>query len=219
MTSTTGPKTTAEQSKARISPRGIYATFWKRILDVILSLLGLAVLIIPFLIIAFLIRLDSPGKAIFLQKRSGKGRIPFQIFKFRTMPANTPKYVATNDMEYDKLNCTKLQSFLRKNSIDELPQLFNILKGDMSVIGPRPVICEEEVLLDERDRYGANDIKPGLTGWAQINGRDCVEIKDKARLDGEYARKLSFIFDVKCFLLSIVSVLRHEGYNENFKRK
>ncbi len=130
------------------------------------------------------------------------------------MDQNAPKYVASNDSGYIKKHTTHFQKFLRKSSIDELPQLINILKGDMSVIGPRPVICEESNLINERERYGANAIRPGLTGWAQINGRDNLSYKEKARLDGEYVMKMNLQFDLKCFFLSIHKVLSHEGFND-----
>lgn len=193
----------------------IYIRCIKRIIDVIIALSGIIVLFVPMAIVAVLIMKDSSGSVLFTQIRSGKNRKPFKILKFRTLPPDSPHYIASNNMT-DKIRLTPLQKYLRKSSIDELPQLYNVLKGDMSIVGPRPVICEETDLLCEREKYGANDVLPGLTGWAQINGRDELDIHQKARLDGEYVSKISFAFDLKCFILSINYVLTHNGFKDKF---
>ena len=195
--------------------RKVYIRYIKRIIDITIALSGTIVLLVPMAIIAVLIKKDSSGNVLFIQTRSGKNRKPFKMLKFRTMPPECSHYVSSINMT-DKMSLTPLQKFLRKSSIDELPQLYNVLKGDMSIIGPRPVICEETDLLCERDKYGANDVLPGLTGWAQINGRDNLDFSKKARLDGEYVDRISFVFDLKCFVLSIGKVLTHNGFNDHF---
>lgn len=167
-----------------------------------------------YLILIVAIRLDSPGPIFFRQKRVGKNKSYFQILKFRTMCTDTPHDMPTHLLKDPDQFITRTGHFLRKTSLDELPQLWNILKGDMSVIGPRPALWNQEDLIRERDKYGANDIRPGLTGWAQIHGRDELEIKEKARLDGYYAKHLSFRLDVKCFLMTIGAVLRSDGVVE-----
>lgn len=192
----------------------MYERFIKRILDILLSLAGIAVLGIPMLVISLAIKLGSPGPVFFRQKRFGVHKGFFRIFKFRTMRTDTPRDVPTHMLENPAKWITRTGAFLRRTSLDELPQLFNILAGDMSVIGPRPALWNQNDLIAERDRYGANDVKPGLTGWAQINGRDELPIPDKARLDGEYVQRLSFLFDCKCFFGTIASVLRHDGVVE-----
>lgn len=191
----------------------IYPTI-KRIIDFILSLLGLIILSPIFLILALIIKLDSKGPVFFKQKRVGKSKEYFYILKFRTMRTDTPKDMPTHMLENPNSFITKIGKFLRKTSLDELPQIINILKGEMSIIGPRPALWNQYDLIAERDKYGANDITPGLTGWAQINGRDTVSIEDKARFDGIYVEKMSFGFDVKCFFGTIVSVLKHDGVVE-----
>ena len=191
----------------------MYKYFFKRLLDIVLSLLGLLVLAVPMLAIAIAIKIDDPGPAFFKQKRVGKGKKLFWLYKFRSMKVNTPN-LPTHLLENPQQYISKVGAFIRKTSIDELPQLFNILRGDMSVIGPRPALYSQEDLIAERDQYGANDIRPGLTGWAQINGRDELEIPVKAKLDGEYVEKLSFGFDIKCFFGTIKSVLKSEGVVE-----
>jgi len=183
----------------------------KRFFDVFLSLAALLVLWPVFVIIAVSIKLDSSGPVLFRQKRVGKDKNHFYILKFRTMRTDTPKDMPTHLLEDPDIFVTKTGSFLRSTSLDELPQIFNILKGDMSIIGPRPALWNQYDLIDERDKYGANDILPGLTGWAQINGRDELPIDVKARLDGEYVKKMSFFFDVKCFLGTIFTVIKKEG--------
>ncbi len=191
----------------------MYERFVKRAMDVVLSGLGLLVLAVPMGIVAVIIKIEDPGPAIFRQKRVGLHKDYFQLYKFRSMKVATPDiptHLMTNPEQY----ITKVGKFIRKTSIDELPQLWNIFKGDMSIIGPRPALWNQEDLIQERDKYGANDVRPGLTGWAQINGRDELEIPVKAKLDGEYVQKLSFGFDVKCFLGTIASVLRRDGVVE-----
>lgn len=186
----------------------------KRIIDFILSLIGLIILSPLFLILALIIKLDSKGPVFFKQKRVGKNKKCFYILKFRTMRVDTPKDMPTHMLENPDVFITKVGKFLRKTSLDELPQLINILKGEMSIIGPRPALWNQYDLIAERDRYGANDIYPGLTGWAQINGRDELPIDVKAKYDGEYVEKMSFAFDCKCFFGTIVSVLKHDGVIE-----
>jgi len=166
------------------------------------------------LILVVAIKLDSPGPVLFRQKRVGIHKSHFYILKFRTMRIDTPKDMPTHLLQNPDQWITKVGAFLRKTSLDELPQIFNILKGQMSVIGPRPALWNQYDLLEERDKYGANDVMPGLTGWAQINGRDELPIAVKAKLDGEYVEKMSFLFDVKCFFGTIVSVLKHDGVVE-----
>lgn len=186
----------------------------KRALDVLLS--GAAVIVLSPLLagIAIVIKLDSPGHVIFKQKRIGKDKQTFAIWKFRSMYAQTPKDMPTHMLQDPDAYITKVGKFLRKSSLDELPQLFNILAGQMSIIGPRPALWNQYDLIAERDKYGANDVRPGLTGWAQINGRDELPIPAKARLDGEYIRKMGFWFDCKCFFGTFSSVLHHEGVVE-----
>ena len=186
----------------------------KRGLDVLLSLAGIIVLAVPMLVIAVAVKLDSPGPALFRQRRVGIHKTYFEIFKFRTMRTDTPHDAPTHQLQGASTYITKVGAFLRKTSLDELPQLFNILLGQMSVVGPRPALWNQEDLLAERDRYGANDVRPGLTGWAQINGRDELPIPVKARFDGEYVERISFAFDCKCFFGTIFKVLRHDGVVE-----
>ena len=192
----------------------MYKHFLKRVIDFILSLIGLIVLSPVFIILCVWIKLDSKGPIFFRQKRVGKNKKHFNILKFRTMYIDTPKDMPTHMLSNPDQCITKAGKFLRKTSLDELPQIINILKGEMAIIGPRPALWNQDDLIAERDKYGANDIKPGLTGWAQINGRDELEIDVKAALDGEYVRRMSFPFDVKCFFGTITSVLKHEGVVE-----
>lgn len=191
----------------------MYRCFIKRGIDIVLSLLGIVILAIPMLIVAIIIKVDDPGPVIFKQKRVGIHKKYFQLYKFRSMKLNTPD-IPTHLLKNPEQYLIGIGGILRKFSIDELPQLFNILKGDMSIIGPRPALWNQDDLIAERDKYGANDVKPGLTGWAQINGRDELEIPVKAKLDGEYVEKMSFLFDCKCFFATIISVLKHEGVVE-----
>lgn len=180
----------------------------------ILAGIGLIVLSPVFLCLMAAIKLDSRGPVFFKQKRVGIHKTYFNILKFRTMRIDTPKDMPTHLLENPEQYITKVGKFLRKTSLDELPQIINILKGDMSIIGPRPALWNQEDLIAERDKYGANDVMPGLTGWAQVNGRDELEIPVKARLDGEYVKHLSFRMDCICFLRTIISVLKHEGVVE-----
>lgn len=192
----------------------MYKKFFKRGIDFFLSLLGLIILSPLFLILIISIKIDSKGPVLFKQKRVGIHKTFFNILKFRTMYVDTPKDMPTHMLSNPDQYITKVGKFLRKTSLDELPQMVNILKGDMSIIGPRPALWNQYDLIEERDKYGANDVMPGLTGWAQINGRDELEIPVKAKLDGEYVKRLSFLFDVKCFVGTIVSVLKHDGVVE-----
>ena len=186
----------------------------KRLIDIILSFLALIILSPAFLILVIAIKVDSKGPVLFKQKRVGIHKSHFNILKFRTMRIDTPKDCPTHLLENPDQCITKVGKFLRKTSLDELPQIWNIFVGQMSIIGPRPALWNQYDLIDERDKYGANDIRPGLTGWAQINGRDTVEIEDKARFDGEYVEKMGFKMDVKCFFGTIVNVLNRSGVVE-----
>lgn len=186
----------------------------KRIIDLILSVIIFLILLPVFVIIIFAIKIDSKGPVFFKQKRVGKGKSYFEILKFRTMYIDTPKDMPTHLLENPEAFITKVGKFLRKTSLDELPQLINIIKGDMSFIGPRPALWNQYDLIEERDKYHANDIRPGMSGWAQINGRDELEIPIKAKLDGYYCQHLSFLFDVRCFFGTFISVLRQEGVVE-----
>ena len=192
----------------------MYKHFFKRFIDLFLSFFGIIFLALPMLIIAIAIKCDSKGPVFFKQKRVGIHKKFFPILKFRTMRTDTPHDAPTHELSDPKKWITKVGGFLRKTSLDELPQIFNIFVGQMSIIGPRPALWNQDDLVAERDKYGANDIKPGLTGWAQINGRDELEIPVKAKLDGEYVEKMSFGFDCKCFFGTITSVLKHDGVVE-----
>ena len=192
----------------------MYKHALKRIIDILLATFGVLFLSLPMLIIAVAIKLDSPGPVFFKQKRVGLHKKHFMILKFRTMRTDTPHDAPTHELSDPKRWITKVGGFLRKTSLDELPQLFNIWIGHMSVIGPRPALWNQFDLIAERDKYGANDVRPGLTGWAQINGRDELEIEVKARLDGEYVERMGFGFDVKCFFGTITSVLKSDGVVE-----
>lgn len=186
----------------------------KRVNDFVLSLLALIILSPIFLILALWIKIDSPGPVFFKQKRIGKDRTFFQIYKFRTMRSDTPKDTPTHLLSNPDLYITKSGHFLRRTSLDELPQILNIIKGEMAIIGPRPALWNQDDLVDERDKYKANDVLPGLSGWAQINGRDELPITTKAKLDGEYVRNMSFLFDMKCIFGTIISVLQGDGVVE-----
>lgn len=192
----------------------MYEHIFKRLIDIVLSGIGIIFLGIPMLVIAVAIKIDSPGPVLFSQKRVGIHKTHFNILKFRSMRIDTPHDAPTHELSDPKKWITKVGGFLRKTSLDELPQLFNIFSGEMSIIGPRPALWNQYDLIEERDKYGANGIKPGLTGWAQINGRDELEISVKAKLDGEYVERLSFVFDCKCFLGTITSVLKADGVVE-----
>lgn len=196
----------------------MYTRFVKRLLDILLSGIALVVLALPMLIVAIAIKIDDPGPVLFKQKRVGKKRngqiTHFMIWKFRSMKMSTPHDAPTHTLGDPQKWITKVGGFLRKTSLDELPQLMNILSGKMSIIGPRPALWNQYDLIEEREKYGANNVRPGLTGWAQINGRDELEIPVKAKLDGEYVEKLSFLFDCKCFFGTIKSVLKSDGVVE-----
>lgn len=191
--------------------------FFKRVLDFLLALVGLIVLSPVFLILIVFIKLDSEGPILFKQKRVGIHKTHFEILKFRTMKIDTPKDMPTHMLANPEKYITRVGKFLRKTSLDELPQIINILKGEMSIIGPRPALWNQYDLIAERDKYGANDILPGLTGWAQVHGRDELEIEEKAKLDGYYVKHLGFKLDVQCFFLTIKSVLKSEGVVEGKK--
>ena len=188
--------------------------FFKRALDFILALAAMLVLSPLFAAIAVAVRLDSKGPVFFCQRRAGKGRLDFKMVKFRTMRQDTPHDTATHLLNNADSYITRVGALLRKTSLDELPQLWNIVRGDMAIVGPRPALWNQFDLLDERDKYGANDVRPGLTGWAQINGRDELPIAEKAALDGEYVRKMSLGFDLKCIVGTVVVVVRREGVVE-----
>ncbi|MEO2075942.1 MAG: sugar transferase [Bacillus sp. (in: firmicutes)] len=192
----------------------MYKIYIKRILDVILSLAGLVLIAPAILLIMIYIKFDSKGPVIFKQRRVGKNKKEFYIYKFRTMKIDTPRDVPTHLLENPDVYITKIGRVLRKSSFDELPQILNILKGDMSIVGPRPALWNQQDLLKERDKYGANHVQPGLTGWAQINGRDELPIIIKAKLDGEYAEKMSFTFDVKIFFSTMLSVVKGKDVKE-----
>jgi O-antigen biosynthesis protein WbqP len=196
----------------------MYTRFFKRFIDLLLSAVGIIVLLPVWIILAIAIKVDDPGPVFFRQKRIARNKDGrqqfFQILKYRSMKMCTPKDTPTHLLENPQQYITKVGGFLRKTSLDELPQIFNIFMGQMSIIGPRPALWNQDDLYAEREKYGANDVMPGLTGWAQINGRDELPIDVKAKLDGEYVEKLSFGFDVKCFFGTITSVLKRDGVVE-----
>lgn len=194
----------------------MYQKFFKRLIDIVFSLLGIIVLGIPMLIIALIVKGSDPGPALFRQKRVGIHKTYFSLYKFRSMKMNTPD-VPTHLLENPDSYLIGIGKGLRKSSLDELPQLFNILKGDMSIVGPRPALWNQDDLIAERDKYGANDVKPGLTGWAQVNGRDELAIPVKAKFDGEYAENLSLFFDIKCFFRTFKKVATADGIVEGKK--
>lgn len=191
-----------------------YKKCGKRVVDYILSILALILLSPLFLILFVCIKIDSRGPILFRQRRIGINKKEFYILKFRTMKIDTPKDTPTHLLENPQIYLTRVGKFLRKTSLDELPQLINIFKGEMSMIGPRPALWNQYDLIEERDKFWVNGVYPGLTGWAQINGRDELTIEAKAKLDGEYVHKLNFIFDVKCFFLTIIRILKHDGVVE-----
>ena len=191
----------------------MYKHFFKRLIDIVLSFICAIVLLPVFVIVSIAIVIDDPGPIFFKQKRVGKNKKLFWLHKFRSMKVKTPDiptHLLTNPEQY----ITRVGKILRKTSLDELPQIYDILFNKMSIIGPRPALWNQDDLIAERDKYGANDIKPGLTGWAQINGRDELEIPVKAAFDGEYVEKMSFMFDCKCFFGTITSVLKSDGVVE-----
>lgn len=198
----------------------MYKHFFKRLIDIVLSFIGIIVLALPMLVFAFIIKAEDRGPVFFRQKRIGIHKTQFGLLKFRSMKISTPHDMPTHMLENPEQYILRCGRWMRKMSIDELPQIFNIFTGKMSIIGPRPALWNQDDLIAERDKYGANDVKPGLTGWAQINGRDELEIPAKAKLDGEYVAALNaghgkgFAMDCKCFFGTIKSVLHHDGVVE-----
>lgn len=186
----------------------------KRLFDICVSFFSILFFIPLFIIIAFLIKVTSRGPVIFKQERSGKNRKPFYIYKFRSMKIDAPKNTPTNQLENSNIHITKIGNFIRRTSIDELPQLFNILKGNMSFVGPRPLLCSEIDVLDRRELYNANSIRPGLTGLAQINGRDVLDAETKAKYDGDYVMKAGFFYDLKIIFKTFFYVLGSKGVKE-----
>ena len=194
--------------------KSVYRNFFKRLIDLLLSGMALLILAVQMLILALIVKLDSQGPVLFWQKRVGLHKEIFLMPKFRSMYTQTPAEVPTHLLSNPDRWITPVGKIYRKLSIDELPQLWSIFTGKMSIIGPRPALWNQDDLIAERDKYGANDVRPGLTGWAQINGRDELEIPVKAKLDGEYVEKMSFLFDCKCFFGTILAVLRRDGVVE-----
>ncbi|MDY3253868.1 MAG: sugar transferase [Lachnospiraceae bacterium] len=199
--------------------KNFYDRIIKRIIDFVLSLAGIIVLIPVWIILAVAIKIDDPGPVLFKQKRIARdnkdGTVKyFYILKYRSMKTSTPKDMPTHLLKNPEQYITRVGGFLRKTSLDELPQIFNIFLGQMAIIGPRPALYNQTDLYEERAKYGANKVRPGLTGWAQINGRDELLIEDKARLDGEYVSRMSLLMDLKCFFGTFLSVLRQDGIVE-----
>ncbi|MBY5029527.1 sugar transferase [Streptococcus suis] len=186
----------------------------KRVIDMVFSCLAIVVLSPVLLLIAIAIKLDSKGPVLFKQKRVGKNKTHFMIYKFRSMYVDAPSDMPTHLLKDPTAMITKVGAFLRKTSLDELPQLFNIFKGEMAIVGPRPALWNQYDLIEERDKYRANDIRPGLTGWAQINGRDELEIDEKSKLDGYYVENMGLLLDIKCFFGTFISVAKSEGIVE-----
>ncbi len=191
----------------------MYVRFFKRIIDFVLSLIATIILLPVFLVVSIAILIDDPGPVFFKQKRFGKDKKFFNIYKFRTMKVDTPN-VATHLLENPDLYITRVGKILRKTSLDEVPQLINILFNHMSIVGPRPGLYTQDDLIAMRDANGSNKVKPGLTGWAQINGRDEITMEEKVRLDGEYVEKMSFLFDMKCVIGTVKAVFKEEGIAE-----
>lgn len=191
----------------------VYKRFVKRGMDIVLSLAGIIVLAVPMMVVAAITKLDSAGPVLFQQTRVGRNKTHFCILKFRSMPVSAPRDVPTHQLQ-GKHTLSGWQRLIRRTSIDELPQLFNVLKGDMSIVGPRPALWNQYDLIAERELYGANSLRPGMTGWAQVNGRDRLTVSEKARLDGAYARQVSLRFDCRCFFLTVVRVLQCDGVAE-----
>ena len=192
----------------------MYRKFGKRLVDMLLSGIALIPLSVVYLVLAIAIKMDDPGPVFFRQKRVGLNKTHFEIMKFRTMKMETPKDMPTHLLKNPEQYITRVGGFLRKHSLDELPQILQIFTGKMSIVGPRPALWNQFDLIEERDKYGANDVRPGLTGWAQINGRDELPIDVKARLDGEYVQKMGFFFDIKCMLGTILPVFTGDGVVE-----
>lgn len=197
----------------------MYKHFFKRLIDILLSFLGILLLALPMLIFAIITKIDSKGPVFYKQRRVGIHKKHFTILKFRSMPVTAPKDTPTHQLVTAEIKLSKWQRFIRRASIDELPQLFCIFIGTMSIIGPRPALWNQYDLIEERDKYGANDVKPGLTGWAQINGRDELPIPSKAKFDGEYVERMSFGFDCKCFFGTVKHVFKSDGVAEIGIRK
>lgn len=196
----------------------MYKKWIKRLLGIIFSFIAIIILFPFFLILAIIIKIESPtGHVFFTHDRIGKNKVKFKIYKFRSMKPDAPGDVPTHLLKNPNENFTRIGKFLRRTSLDELPQLLNILKGEMSFVGPRPALWNQDDLIKERDKYAANDILPGLTGWAQVNGRDELPIKIKAAYDGEYVNKMSFCFDVKCLFKTVISVFKGSGVAEGGK--
>lgn len=196
----------------------MYAKYVKRILDIVLSVIVLVVFAIPSLVIAILIKVTSRGPVFFSQDRCGRDNRPFMFYKFRTMAADTPQ-LATREFKDADSYITPVGGVLRKLSLDELPQAWNVLRGDMSIVGPRPVIFKEKALIRRRTENGANQLRPGITGWAQVRGRDLVGPAKKAKLDAEYKERLSFIFDVYCLFMTVWTVVSFHGHAEGHSDK
>ena len=192
----------------------MYRKFGKRMMDMVLSGIALIPLSVVYLILAIAIKADDPGPVFFRQKRVGLHKTYFNILKFRTMKMNTPKDTPTHLLKNPEQYITRVGAVLRKYSLDELPQIIQIFTGEMSIVGPRPALWNQFDLIEERDKYGANDVRPGLTGWAQINGRDELPIDVKARLDGEYVEKMGFFFDLKCIVGTVLPVFTGAGVVE-----
>jgi O-antigen biosynthesis protein WbqP len=197
----------------------MYRKILKPTLDIIFAFIGLVFLSPLFILISILIKVESKGPVFFVKKRIGKNKKTFQIIKFRTMKHDTPSEVPTHLLMDPDAYITKIGKLLRKTSLDELPQLINILKTDMSFIGPRPALWNQYDLISERDKYSANNLYPGVSGWAQVNGRDELEIPVKAKLDGEYAKNISFGFDIKCFIKTITGIFSARGFSEGSSDK
>ncbi len=192
----------------------MYNKFGKRTLDIIIASFALIVFAIPMLVVALWVKLDSRGPALFRQPRFGKDLVPFTVYKFRTMTTDAPSDMPTNAFKTAGSHITRSGKIMRRLSLDELPQLFNVLKGDMSIVGPRPVVLKETRLIEMRGQVGANSVKPGITGWAQVNGRDELNDAVKSRMDGDYVRGFGFMMDVKCLLLTVFAVLSIKGHRE-----
>lgn len=192
----------------------MYRKFGKRLVDIVLSGIALIPLSVVYLILAVAIKIDDPGPVFFRQKRVGIHKTHFEIMKFRTMKMETPRDMPTHLLKNPEQYITRVGGFLRKYSLDELPQILQIFTGKMSIVGPRPALWNQFDLIEERDKYGANDVRPGLTGWAQINGRDELPIDVKARLDGEYVEKMGFLFDLKCMIGTVLPVFTGAGVVE-----
>lgn len=197
----------------------MYQKYVKRAIDVIFSLVALIIFLPVGLIVALLIKLDSKGPVIFSHARFGRGKMPFTIYKFRSMSVHAPRNAPTSSLRNATSYITRIGKIMRKLSLDELPQLINVLKGEMSLIGPRPVVLKEIDLILERDRYGANACRPGITGWAQVNGRDELNNEDKAKMDGEYVKNFGILMDIKCILMTIHAVLSIKGHREGADEK